>query len=101
MVALSVLSSAKVSESEVEAYARMPTVGEDVLRTIGSSRAWTKNYAIVVALTRNPKTPLAISLRLMNRLADRDLTLLSIDRNIPDPLRVAVRRRVVQSTSRA
>jgi hypothetical protein len=100
IVALSVLSSSKVTESEVEGYARMPTVCEDVLRTIGASRSWTKNYGIVVALTKNPKTPIAMSLNLMHRLNDRDLNLLSMDRNVPDPLRVAARKRVVQATSR-
>lgn len=100
VVALSVLSSPKVSETEVEGYARMPTVSEDVLRAIGSNRAWLKNYGITVGLTRNPKTPLALSLTLMNRLNDRDLSMLSMDRNVPEPLRVAARRRVVDSTSR-
>ena len=36
----------------------------------------------------------AISLNLMSRLNTRDLTLLSMDRNVPEPLRVAARRRV-------
>ena len=100
VVAMSVLSSPKVNESEVESYAKMPTVSEDVLRAIGTSRAWLKNYGITVGLTRNPKTPLALSLNLMNRLNDRDLTMLSLDRNVPEPLRVAARKRVVSGTSR-
>lgn len=99
-VAASVLSSPKVNEAEVESFARMTTVSEEILRMIGSNRAWVKSYGIVVGLTRNPKTPLALSLNLMNRLNDRDLNLLSIDRNVPDPLRVAARRRVVDASSR-
>jgi len=97
---LSVLSSPKVNERDVEAYARMATVSEDVLRVIGTSRLWTKNYAIVVGLSKNPKTPLAVSLRLLPRLNDRDLAMLSIDRNVPDPLRIAARRKVMASTGR-
>lgn len=99
-IAVTVLSCPKVNEAEIETFARMTTVSEDVLRTIGSNRAWVKNYGIVVGLTRNPKTPLALSLNLMNRLNDRDMNLLSIDRNVPEPLRVAARRRVVDATSR-
>jgi len=53
-----------------------------------------------VGLTKNPKTPLAMSLNLMGRLNDRDLQTLSMDRNIPDPLRVAARKKVVAGTSR-
>jgi hypothetical protein len=99
-VAASVLSSPRVSEAEIESFARMTTVAEDILRMIGSNRAWIRNYSIVVGLTRNPKTPLALSLNLMNRLNDRDINLLSMDRNVPEPLRIAARKRVVDATSK-
>jgi hypothetical protein len=98
-VAAAVLSSPKVNDTEVESFARMTTVSEDVLRMIGGNRAWIRNYGIVVGLTRNPKTPLALSLNLMARLNDRDMSLLSMDRNVPEPLRVAARRRVVDAAS--
>jgi hypothetical protein len=95
MIAAAVLSSPKLTEQEVETIARMPNVSEDVLRLVGSQRAWLKRYSIVVALTRNPKTPLALSMNLMPRLAERDLQLLSVDRNVADPLRIAARKRLV------
>jgi hypothetical protein len=95
-----VLSSPKISEAEVESYARMANVSEDVLRIIGSNRAWLKNYGVVVGLTKNPKTPVAMSMNLMNRLNDRDLQMLSIDRNVPEPLRVAARKKIVAATSK-
>jgi hypothetical protein len=94
VVAMAVLSSPKLTENEVETFARMANVCEEVLRTIAGSRTWVKNYGVVVGLTRNPKTPLALSLNLMSRLNERDLTLLSKDRNVPEPLRVAARQRV-------
>jgi hypothetical protein len=100
MIASAVLSSPKVSEPEVESFARMANVSEDVLRVIGSNRAWLKNYGIVLGLTKNPKTPLGMSLHLMSRLNDRDLNMLSIDRNVPEPLRIAARKRVVHGTGR-
>lgn len=95
MIAVAVLSSPKVTESEIESFAKMASVGEDILRTIAMNRAWLKNYPIVVALTKNPKTPVGLSLNLLNRLNDRDLASVSIDRNVPDPLRTAARRKVV------
>lgn len=100
MISASVLSSPKLTENEVEAFARMANVGEDVLRIIGSNRAWMKNYGVVVGLCKNPKTPLAMSLNNMNRLNDRDLQMLSIDRNVPEPLRVAARKKIVAATSK-
>lgn len=99
MIAASVLSSPKLSEPEVESFARMANVSEDVLRAIGANRAWTKNYGVVVGLTRNPKTPLGLSLNLMNRLTAKDLNMLSVDRNVPEPLRIAARKKVVASIS--
>jgi hypothetical protein len=100
MISASVLSSPKLTENEVEAFARMANVSEDVLRIIGSNRRWMKNYGVVVGLCRNPKTPLAMSLNNMNRLNDRDLQMLSIDRNVPEPLRVAARKKIVAATSK-
>lgn len=100
MISASVLSSPKLTEQEVASFARMTNVAEDVLRTIGHNRAWVKNYGVVVGLTKNPKTPLAMSMNLLARLNDRDLALLSADRNIPEPLRVAARKRVVSATQK-
>jgi len=100
MISAAVLSGPQVTPPEVESFARMANVSEDILRVIGSTRAWVKNYAVVVALTKNPKTPIAMSLNLMARLRDRDLATLSVDRNVPDPLRVAARRRVTDVGSR-
>ena len=94
IVAAAVLSSPKVTEAEVEGFAKMATVSEDVLRTIGMNRAWLKNYAVVLALTKNPKCPVGLSLNLLNRLNDRDLTGVSNDRNVPDPLRTSARRKI-------
>lgn len=100
IVAAAVLSSPKVTEAEVEGFAKMATVSEDVLRTIGMNRAWLKNYAVVLALTKNPKCPVGLSLNLLNRLNDRDLSGVSTDRNVPDPLRTAARRKVVLGEKR-
>lgn len=100
IVASAVLSSPKLTESEVESIARMANVSDEVLRIVGTSRAWIKNYNVVSALTRNPKTPIAISLALLSRLSSRDVKMLSADRNVPEPLRVAARKQVLVGDSR-
>ena len=92
IVATAVLTSPKLTESEVEAFARMGNVSEDVLRIIGTNRSWLKNYGIIHAVTRNPKTPPAISMQLMHRLTEKDIKMLSTDRNVPEVLRLAARR---------
>jgi hypothetical protein len=95
IVAVAVLSSPKMSETEVESIAKMANVSDEILRIIGFSRAWTKNYAVVHALVRNPKSPVAMSMNFLARLSDKDLRNLSTNRNVPDILRVSARKRVV------
>ena len=94
IVAVGVLSSPKVSETEVESFAKMANVSEEILRIIAGTRAWVKSYAIVSALTRNPKTPVALSMNLLMRLNDRDLRQLTTDRNVPDVLRLTARKKL-------
>ena len=97
LVAAAVLSSPKLTGQEVEAIAKMANVGEDVLRVIGTNRQWTKNYGVVAGLVRNAKTPVAVSLNLLQRINDRDVKLLALDRNIPEPVRMAARRRAANA----
>jgi hypothetical protein len=99
LICATVLSSPKVSVPEVEGFARMQNVSEDVLRIIGSNRAWLKSYGVVLALTKNPKTPLALSMNLMTRLTSKDLAKLSVDRNVPEALRISSRKKVVANQS--
>lgn len=100
IVAVAVLSSPKVSENEVETFARMANVAEDVLRIIASTRAWMKNYGVALGLVRNPKTPLAISMNLLSRLVERDVRMVSTDRNVPEVLRLAARKKMVITDKR-
>ena len=100
LVASAVISSPKLNDSEVETYARMTNVSEEVLRLIGNNRSWMRNYAISSSLAKNPKTPVAMSLRLVQRLNARDVKGLTRDRNVPDALRQAAKRIVDQSESR-
>jgi hypothetical protein len=97
MVSVAVLSSPKLTEAEVEAYARMANLSEDVLRIIAINRAWVKNYNIVSALTRNPKTPTALAMGFLQRLNERDLKMIAIDRNVSEPVRLAARKFVAKS----
>ncbi|MBY0495378.1 MAG: hypothetical protein K2Y23_14290 [Cyanobacteria bacterium] len=99
MVASAVLSCPKVNDAEVEAFAKMGNVSEEILRTIAMSRAWTKSYTVVLALVKNSKTPVAISMNLMQRLNPADVKKLGSDRNVPEALRVAARKKVVKNQS--
>lgn len=97
LVAAAVMSSPKLTETEVEAFAKMANVSEDVLRIIAGNRTYSKNYAVISALTRNPKCPPAISMQMIQRLNERDQKSLSIDRNVPEAVRLAARKFVAKS----
>jgi hypothetical protein len=92
LVAAAVLSSPKLTESEVEAFSKMANVSEEVLRTIAMNRTWTKNYGVIAGLAKNPKTPPSISMQLVPRLNARDLKMLSTDRNSPEVIRNMAKR---------
>ena len=96
IVCAAVLSSPKLTEAEVEAFAKMANVAEEVLRVIGMNRTWLKNYGTVLGLVKNPKTPAAISMQLLPRVNERDLKMLAMDRNVPEALKLAARKFVVK-----
>ncbi len=100
LVSAAVLSSPKLTDSEVENFAKLANVSEDILRTIGMNRAWIKNYGVIAALTRNPKTPLAVSMRFVQRLTERDLKMIALDRNLQEPLKLLVRKRIVEGNEK-
>lgn len=100
IVAFAVLSSPKVSEQDVEGFARNAGLPEDVLRVIAMTRAWCKNYSIVRALVFNPKSPIAISMSMVNRLVERDVRMLAMDRNVAEPVRLLARKSLQTGQSR-
>jgi hypothetical protein len=87
VVALAVLESPKLTDSEVEMIAGMKNVQEAVLRGVAAKRKFMKNYAVIRALINNPRVPLDVSLPLMPHLLVMDLKHLSMNKNVSDLLR--------------
>jgi hypothetical protein len=87
LVARAVLQSPKLSDAEIEAYAMAKNVSEEVLRLIAMNRAFKKTYSVVRALINNPRAPIDITLPLLNRLNERDLKFLTLNRNVPEVIR--------------
>jgi hypothetical protein len=82
-----VLQSPRLTELEVENFAAMANVSQEVLRLIAHNRAFMKNYTVARNLTKNPKAPLDVTLHLLPRLTPTDLKQLSANKNIPETLR--------------
>ncbi|HEX2163175.1 MAG TPA: hypothetical protein VHM02_04445, partial [Thermoanaerobaculia bacterium] len=92
VVARAVLAGNAFSDQEVEGIASNRSVDEEVLAEIARRREWIAQYRVALALVKNPRTPLALAVRLVPRLSVRDLRLLSLDRNVPDPVRSTAQR---------
>ncbi len=87
IVSAAVLGSPRLTEAEIESFSAMKNVSDQVLRSIGNHREWTKRYSIVNNLVRNPRTPIGIALTLVPRLNPKDVKGVAIDRNVPEAVR--------------
>lgn len=87
LVVRGVLGSPKLSESEVEKFAGLRTVDSEVLRVIYRNPRWMRRYQVLWQLVSNPKTPVDLGMRLVNRLNVRDLKRISSNRNVNPVLR--------------
>jgi hypothetical protein len=92
LVSAAVLSSPKINEAEIEAFTKMGNCSEDVMRIIGTNRAWTKNYGVILGLCKHPKTPPALAMAFVQRLNEKDLKGLTTDRNAREGLRALAKK---------
>ena len=98
MVALAVIRSPLITDTEVVRAAGNRQIGEDVIRYIANQRDYTKMYQVKLNLAQNPKCPLGFSLRFLPMLHAEDLKALSKSKNVPSALAVAARK-LVQTRS--
>jgi hypothetical protein len=96
VVARAVLQSPKLSDMEVENFASMKNVTEEVLRLIAMNRKFMKSYNVIRSLVNNPRTPIDVSLPMLNRLNERDLKGLKLNKNVPEVLRTMATKMIKQ-----
>jgi hypothetical protein len=87
VVQRAVLQSPRLTDQEVEAFAAMTSLTDEILRLIASNRAFRKNYSVVRNLINNPKTPLDVTLHMLPMLNAVDLKRLTGNKNVPETLR--------------
>jgi hypothetical protein len=83
----SVLQSPRLTDQEVESYASMANLTDEILRLIANNRNFRKNYVVVRNLMNNAKTPLDVSLHMLPILNAIDLKRLGMNKNVPETLR--------------
>jgi hypothetical protein len=87
VVQRAVLQSPRLTDQEVEAFASMSSLTDEILRLIATNRNFRKNYVVVRNLLNNAKTPLDVSLNLLPMMNPIDLKRLTTNKNIPETLR--------------
>ncbi len=87
VVQRAVLQSPRLTDQDVEAFASMSTLTDEILRLIANNRKFRKNYVVVRNLLNNPKTPLDVSLHMLPIINAMDLKKLATNKNIPETLR--------------
>jgi hypothetical protein len=87
VVQRAVLQSPRLTDQEVEAFASMTNLTDEILRLIGKNRTFRKNYSVVRNLLNNGKAPLDVTMNLLPMLNPMDLKRLTMNKNVPETLR--------------
>ena len=87
VVQRAVLQSPRLTDQEVEAFASMSSLTDEILRLIANNRNFRKNYTVVRNLINNPKSPLDVTLHMLPILNAVDLKRLTGNKNVPETLR--------------
>ena len=96
MVGLAVLRGRGLTITEVEGFCGMRHLDSDIFLKIGTMREWIRRPLIALALVKNPKVPLSVSLPLVKRLSMRNLRDIARDRNLPEAVRAQARKFYMQ-----
>src|ERR1700719_4654888 len=89
VVQRAVLQSPRLTDQEVESFAAMSSLTDEILRLIATNRKFRKNYTITRNLLNNSKTPLDVSLGMLPLLNPLDLKKLTSNKNVPETLRTS------------
>jgi len=92
IVASAAIRSPKITENEVEGFAKARNVSDDVLRIIANNRDWTKSYRVKMALSTNPKCPVPTAMKFLNFLMEKDLRNIMKSKDVPSPIATQARR---------
>lgn len=92
LVCSAVMKSPKLNEAEALTYARSRNVSDEVLRLVSMNKTWMRSHEVVLALVNNPRTPIGISMQLMQKLNDKEMTDVAKAKGIPGALVSSAKR---------
>ena len=77
MLHVFVLKNPRIGLDEVQAAAKLPLLSPEALKLIAEHREWSGNPTVCTALVRNPRTPLPLALKLIDRVPVSDLRMIA------------------------
>lgn len=99
LVAVAAIRSPRITDGEVLAVANNRAANDDVLRVVYNNREWVKMYAVKIALIKNPKTPLAMTMRWLSTIHDAELKDLARSKNVPSGVQQLAKKMVEKKTA--
>lgn len=94
MVSYAVLKNPGITDDEVLRVVMTKGTTDDVLRHVARNKEWMKSYSIRLGVATNPKTPLTISIKMLDFLYEKDLAKLAKSKNIPSVLASSARKKI-------
>ncbi len=92
IVASAAIRSPKITENEVESFARARNLSEEVIRIIAANREWTRSYRVKLGLATNPKVRIQTAMKFLNFLQERDLRNVMKSKDVATPIAAHARR---------
>ena len=87
-----VLLNPRITEDEIILIAKDRNSDVEILRQVGENRDWVAHYGIRAALVENAKTPVALALRLLKSLQEREIRILAKSKNVSSAVASEARR---------
>jgi hypothetical protein len=97
-VALAAIRSPGITDNEVAKFSGNRGLSDDVIRVIANTKEWTRLYTVKHNLVQNPKCPLAVSMRFLPFLHDKDLKMLAKSKGIPSALSAQAKKLMTQKS---
>src|SRR5205807_3282397 len=94
-----VLKNPRIGLEEVIWAARLTTINPEALKVVAEHPEWGQNPGVAAALVRNPKTPVAVAVKLVSRLPVSELKILARSQGRPQIVQAA-KRILLNSSSR-
>lgn len=96
LISSTVLKNPRITEDEIIKVVNSRSISDDILRQVAHNKEWLKKYQIKLGMVNNPKTPLMVSLGLMNQLNTKDIQRIAKSKNVSSVLSATAKKMAMQ-----